>query len=269
MSVYCRAQLNYFHRGLPAPVEVEISDGCASGPFSWQEHGFELRRHRSAVDDWRAIGGPGSLHYEEIGALARELTGCDAVLYYPALLRDPQAAATSEDLAPVMFVHSDYTEGYRAMLADGDHPYRHILAPFMEAAGVSGRDLEGCRRIVTLQFWRNIGPPRMDRPLAFCDARSVSRSALTPVPVPTYGGLRTEFESFAVAPPSGPAEHRWTTFPEMTADEVVVFRSYDSERADAGEPFWTPHSAFVDPTVPADAPPRESLEMRAVGLFLR
>ena len=35
-----------------------------------------------------------------------------------------------------------------------------------------------------------------------------------------------------------PEAHRWMTFPEMTRDEVVVFRAYDSECAEAGEPFW-------------------------------
>ena len=57
----------------------------------------------------------------------------------------------------------------------------------------------------------------------------------------------------------------------VTADSeflYVAFRAYDSDRVAKGEPFWTPHSAFVDPTVPADAPARESLEMRAICLFL-
>ena len=53
----------------------------------------------------------------------------------------------------------------------------------------------------------------------------------------------------------------------MERDEVVVFRAYDSERAEAGQPFWTPHSAFIDPVAGPDAPTRESIEMRAICLF--
>ena len=177
-------------------------------------------------------------------------------------------AERSPDLAPVHFVHSDYTESYRAMLEDEGHPYRGILAPSMEAAGVTGDDLAAARRIVTLQFWRNIGPPVMDCPLAFCDARTVARDTMQPILVPEYGGIATGFQSFQVGPPDDPEAHHWYTFPALAADEVVVFRAYDSERAEAGEPFWAPHTAFADPTVPQDAPWRESLEMRAICLDL-
>ena len=53
----------------------------------------------------------------------------------------------------------------------------------------------------------------------------------------------------------------------MTSQEVVIFRAYDSDRVAAGGPFWTPHTAFLDPTVGPDAPPRISVEMRAICLF--
>ena len=266
MPTYCRAKLNYFDGPAIAPTEVEILDGRRSGPLSWAENGFELVEHASKVEAWDAID-VDSVHYEEIGALAREFTGCDDVVYYEALLRSPETAAQSEDLAPVQLVHSDYTEGYWAMIQDDAHPYRKVLAPFMERAGVTGEDIRRARRVVTLQFWRNVGPTRMSHPLAFCDGRTVPRSLLTPVLVPEYGGVPTGFESFVVAAPSDPAEHRWYTFPAMNEREVVVFRAFDSDRVAAGEPFWTPHSAFADPTVPADAPARVSLEMRAVCLF--
>ena len=68
--------------------------------------------------------------------------------------------------------------------------------------------------------------------------------------------------------PAEPTERRWYTFPSMTRDEVVMFRAFDSDLVDRGEPFWTPHSAFRDPTAGDDAPPRASIEMRAICLFL-
>jgi len=266
VTLYCRATLNYFAGGVLAPIEVEILDGRSLGRLSWRENGFELLQHESMLKSWATIPND-SAHYDEMGGLARELTGCDAVTYYPALVRSPKAAASSEDLNPVQIVHSDYTESYRGMIEDSSHPYRAILDPFMEQAGVSGGDIEKARRIVTLQFWRNIGPKVMDYPLTFCDANTVSRLSLTPVLVPEYGGLVTQFESFAVAPPCSATEHRWVTFPVMTRDEVVAFRSYDSDMENSGEPFWTPHTAFADPTVSPDAPARASVEMRAICLF--
>ena len=50
-------------------------------------------------------------------------------------------------------------------------------------------------------------------------------------------------------------------------DEVIAFRTYDSLCEREGRPFWTPHSAFVDPNAPEAARPRESLEMRVLCLF--
>jgi hypothetical protein len=47
----------------------------------------------------------------------------------------------------------------------------------------------------------------------------------------------------------------------MTRDEIVIFKNYDSEPA---HPCWTMYGAFADPTAPADAPPRESIEVRVV-----
>jgi hypothetical protein len=48
---------------------------------------------------------------------------------------------------------------------------------------------------------------------------------------------------------------------------VIAFRTYDSLCEREGRPFWTPHSAFVDPNAPEAARPRESLEMRVLCLF--
>ncbi len=54
--------------------------------------------------------------------------------------------------------------------------------------------------------------------------------------------------------------HRWGYFSDMTPEEALVFLAYDS--ADQRVP-GCPHSAFDDPTCPADAVPRISCEIRA------
>jgi hypothetical protein len=57
-------------------------------------------------------------------------------------------------------------------------------------------------------------------------------------------------------------DHRWFYFPKMTADEALLLKCYDS--ATDGRARFAPHTAFVDPTTPEDAPPRESIELRAL-----
>jgi hypothetical protein len=56
--------------------------------------------------------------------------------------------------------------------------------------------------------------------------------------------------------------HRWFYFPEMTPDEALLLTCYDS--ATDGRTRFGPHTAFVDPTTPTDAPPRESIELRTL-----
>jgi hypothetical protein len=51
----------------------------------------------------------------------------------------------------------------------------------------------------------------------------------------------------------------------MTPDEALIFKVFDTN-ADAGVRF-TAHSAFDDPNTPADARPRESIELRALAFF--
>lgn len=268
MTTYCRATLNYIDGLTPVPVEVPIADGrAADAAASWEEEGFELVAFPSEVQQWSDAAEVERVYEPEVTAFVKERCGCDAVLFFPGLVRDPAREAKHADLGPVRLVHSDYTEGYRAMIEDPDHPYRAILKPSMERAGVGQAEIEGARRVLTLQLWRSIGPREVDHPLAFCDGRTVARSELHPVPVPEYGGLPTGFESFLVAPPERPDAHAWTTFPAMARDEAVLFRSYDSEAADGGLPFWTPHSAFADPMAGPDAGPRESIEIRAICLF--
>ena len=51
----------------------------------------------------------------------------------------------------------------------------------------------------------------------------------------------------------------------MAADEAVLVKCYNSARD--GRTRFSLHAAFVDPTVPADAPPRESIEVRTFAFF--
>jgi hypothetical protein len=51
----------------------------------------------------------------------------------------------------------------------------------------------------------------------------------------------------------------------MRRDEALVFKTYES--LDDGRARWTAHTAFVDPTAPRDARPRESIEIRTLAFF--
>ena len=59
--------------------------------------------------------------------------------------------------------------------------------------------------------------------------------------------------------------HRWFYFPNMKRNEALVFKVYDSEKD--GRARFTAHSSFDDPSSPAGAPKRESIEARLLVFF--
>ena len=59
--------------------------------------------------------------------------------------------------------------------------------------------------------------------------------------------------------------HRWFWFPRQSRDEAIVFKVYDS--ATDGRARFTPHTSFADPATPPGAPPRQSIEARALAFF--
>lgn len=267
-SPYCRATVNYTGEGGLVPTEVDILDGrMAKDSLDRQQCGFELVSHVSRVEDWHDRAALELVCYDEIASLARSLTGCDAVIFDGAVLRSREEGQRHPDLGPVKSVHSDYTEGYREMIQNPHHPYSGIMAPSMARAGISTEDIARAERVLVLQFWRNVGPVDMDHPIAFCDARSVRRSSLRDIHLSNFGDVQVEYDVLVLEPPPEPEQYRWYTFPRMTVDEVVVWRGYDDSCVERDEPFWTPHTAFLDPNTGPDAPGRVSLEMRATCLF--
>jgi hypothetical protein len=58
------------------------------------------------------------------------------------------------------------------------------------------------------------------------------------------------------------ADHRWFYLSEMTTEEALLVKCFDSKTD--GRARFAPHSAFVDPTTPPDAAPRESIELRTL-----
>ena len=267
MKVFCRTVLNYMpgaHGGSP---EVEISDGRKARLPGWEESGFELLGHSSAVDDWADEALIASAHHPEIEELARKLSGADAALVSSHIRRSPEDARRHHQLSPIHLVHSDFAAGHDQIIR---RTYRENAetAAALDRNGIEAGDAEGARRILVLQFWRNLGPAKMDFPLAFCDARTVRPGDARAFPVSDYAGSGSNFDALGIAAPDDPTRHHWYTFPEMAPDEVVAFRTYDTDLVQRGETFFTPHSAFRDPEVPVGRPARVSIELRAHCLWL-
>lgn len=264
---YCETSLNYGDGDSARTVQVTIRNARTTPDLEFEECGFSRLDHVSEVHDWSDAAHLADVHMAEVRELAQGFLGCDHALAYPPIVRSPASARAVADYAPIEFVHSDFTDDYLDMIRDPDRAYGAFLAPALETIGVRQDEIAKAERVVMLQFWRNVGARRPDRPLALCDAASVPRSDLFSILVPEYGGQRLEFETFGVRCPKDPDRHRWYTYPDLTAEEVIVFRTYDSRCAAEGRPFWTPHSAFRDPRAGTDSAQRESVEMRVLCFF--
>jgi hypothetical protein len=146
---------------------------------------------------------------------------------------------------PVRNAHNDYTEW------SGPQRVRDLLPNEAEEL------LK--RRFAVVQVWRPIRHPVQREPLAIADARSIGTRELFPSSR-VYPDRIGEVYHCGFNP-----QHRWYYFPHMQRNEAVVFKTFDSSRD--GRARWTAHTAFDDPTSPADAPPRESIEMRTLAFF--
>jgi hypothetical protein len=226
--------------------KVPIRDGRPiADQLHLDEHGFELVEHRSAVENFYDDAEVKSLYYAEASRLLKELTGAFRVLVFDHTTR--RRIPDTEDRRdgvpqPVNRVHVDYTA------KSGPQRVRDLIPE--EAPEL----LRG--RVQVINLWRPIRGPLRDAPLALCDARSVAFSDLVPSDLiyPNRVG-----ETYAVS--YRPA-HRWYYFSKMRPDEVLLLKCYDS--AADGRARFAPHSAFIDPTTPPDARPRESIELRAL-----
>lgn len=270
-DVFCRATLNFAARSgefEARPEEVDILDGRRIDLPGWDECGFELVAHTSAVSSWGDDDELAAVHHREMEDLARQLTGCDVALVSNHIKRGPEHAQRHQDLAPIAFVHSDFAIGYDDLVRRSyDLPDRPGSARSLERNGVTPDDVTRASRLVILQFWRNLDPPKMDFPLGFCDARTVTPADARPIPVSDYAGSGVDFEAVAVLGPAEPGQYHWFAFPELRPDEVVAFRTYDTDLVERGETWFTPHSAFRDPDVEIGNPARSSIELRAICLY--
>jgi hypothetical protein len=213
--------------------------------ISFDRNGFVLLHEPSPVSDYTTEDAI-SCYRRDCEALVQRLTGAEKVVSFGPIIRT-SASGTHGHHQPAHGAHVDY--GARTV-AD----FTHDLLPAEEAE----QRLAGRHMLINL--WRPLTPVE-SAPLAVCDASTVQREDLFDSEV--VGGLgdfrRRSLWGFNLA--YHPA-HRWYWVPQMHPDEVLLFRLFDSD-ADAVQ--LTAHSAFVDPTAPPDAAPRQSIELRTIA----
>ncbi|XP_014555713.1 hypothetical protein COCVIDRAFT_27450 [Bipolaris victoriae FI3] len=218
-------------------------------------------------------------YYSEVESLLRErLPGIKKVVIFDHTIRRRDKDSPRQ---PVQQVHVDQTPAAAEVRVR-----RHLPAEEAEEL------LKGRYQIINV--WRPIGHAASDHPLAVIDWRTTSPSdfvatdLLYPkradsldlddrgkekLPDPnnytSTEGYEARGETLAVAPNDN---HKFYYQKDMTPDEVMLLKCFDSfgegmPSGKKGLSLRTPHTAFADPNTPADAPGRQSIEVRCLVFY--
>jgi len=184
-------------------------------------------------------------YYPELEKLLLEkVPGSTQVVFFDHTIRRANPDAPRN---PVLKVHIDQT-AYSAK----ERVKRHLGDDAEEL-------LKGRYRIINV--WRPLNGPVVSTPLAFASSHSVENSDLIPIEhrYPTHTG-----QTAGVKYNAG---QEWHYLSGMKNDERLLLECFDSESLNPNSSVRggrVPHSAFVDPRTPANAPGRESIEVRTL-----
>jgi hypothetical protein len=210
-------------------------------------NGFTMLRHPTAVRDLLDPRDVEQTYYPESIALAKQLNGAAHAIAFGAVARSDKPESSHGRL-PAYGAHVDY----------GRRSIEDIARPILG----SQADHWLSRRVVLMNLWRPISTVHRT-PLALCDASTVQPGDLHDSEI--RGGLddpnRPPLYGYNL---SYNPDHRWYYTSQMQPGELYAFKLYDS---DASHPRWTGHTAIDVPQTAADAPPRESIEIRTVSFI--
>lgn len=215
------------------PMPVENGRPLAA-TFKLEKNGFVFVEHKTAVKDFFDEEELKSVYYREVEELIKRESGATRVVAVDGLIREPVVSA-----------HNDYTEW------SGPQRVRDLLPDEAEAL------LQ--KRFAIIQVWRAINQPIESNPLAMVDAHTIAFDDLL-IAERRYPDRIGQTYRLAYNP-----KHRWIYFPRMTRDEALVFKVFDSMKD--GRARFTAHTSFTDPATPPGAPPRQSIEARALAFF--
>ncbi|MCH2186317.1 hypothetical protein MK280_10645, partial [Myxococcota bacterium] len=202
--------------------------------------GFILAQHETRIKDFYDAKEVEGTYYPEMKALAKQVTGAKSFRVLGHITRNEAEAEPGKRLGAHRLVHNDFTPSLINRINEW----------------VSNPDFNDTR-IAIYNIWRRFDSGHTHAPLAVCDSRSISPEDLLPTDLHNYGG--TDGFELEIYQSLYSDRHRWFYYPEMQRDEVMIFRTLDSDM----DPFIpTLHSAFDHPSCPETAPSRESIETR-------
>jgi hypothetical protein len=215
--------------------------------LSLDKQAFILTRHETQVRDFYDEEEVRSTYFSEVEALIKRETGASKVVVFDHTVRAADRAVERGLRTPVRSVHNDYTE------KSGPQRVRDLLPPDEAEARLA-------KRLAEYNVWRNIAHEPVEMtPLGFVDAQTIAPRDLAVCDL-VYADRVGEIYQGVYN-----ADHQWHYFPAMTRDEAILIKCYES--AKDGRARFSLHSAFDDPSSPANPKPRQSIEVRTFAFF--
>jgi len=220
--------------------------------FSIDKEGFALKDFTSSFpnDKFDQDELVREKFYPEVVEFLKKELGAKRVLVFDHTIRTKANQkkkltdqSNTSQRAPVALVHCDYTA------ESGPVRVKQLLPD--EADDLLSR------RTAFINVWKPLNKVE-EYPLAMCD--------VTSSPPEDFFKLYLRYqdrtgENYVMRKND---KHNWVYFPEMTPDQSILLKTYDSDKSRAQ---FVGHSAFVDPTSKPDAPARESCEIRTICFF--
>jgi hypothetical protein len=229
-------------------------------------------------------------YYDQCARIVREATGAEAFAFdhnvRSAVGKNAQQKISGgqQVQGPAHVVHGDYTlTSAPARLRDlakppsGNDTLRSVLTQGQSliSEAMVERGLAHGGRYAIINVWRNIAKePVATHPVALCDGQTVEPQDLVVFEIHYQDRIGENY--FAKYSP----RHQWYYCPDMTGDEALLIKQWDSagtlarslgaegDGADLQSPCtFSFHSAFEDPSTPADAPDRWSIEVRCIVVY--
>lgn len=229
--------------------EVMIHDARQMpAPATLDHEGFTLLTHATKVTDFYALEKFQQAYEAEISDLVLAASGGSKVLVFDHTRRSDSRDIRGERSTrePASVIHNDYSD------ASAEKRLRDLL-PAEEAQ----ERLQ--HRFAIVNVWRSIAGPVLNSPLACCDAATIDVTDLV------ASERRAQDRTGELELVSWNPAHRWYYYPEMTRDEALLIKTFDSARD--GRARRSIHTAFFNPLAPPDAPARESIESRLLVFF--
>lgn len=225
-----------------SPTEIQINDGREKN-FSLDKDGFELTTIPSNVKDWSEEEIQ-NVYYDELMDFCLEYTGCDVVTSWTHMVRRSNINPDVDRLrGPIRMAHSDFHIEYMDVaIHDHDNWPDHVSSMKSKSRkGYTSKNLKysECKKYSILQFWRNIGPPKMNMPLGFIDPKTLDVE--NDVYLINPGASIKGQKPWRTAWWHPNENHMWYYWPEMQENEILVFKTLDSENHR-----YVPHAAFKD-----------------------